>query len=218
MIEKDIASKCIINLREWNWEIYQEVAQHATGGAPRCDIIATQNKIRWAIECKASFNFKVLAQARYWRDYCHYSSICVPKYKHNREYRMAEQICNHFGIGILVMSRNEDMVEMYKPRLNRKALDLKLYEDQKIIGTAGSRSENFYTNFGRTKIELINKVKQNPGIEFKELIQMINHHYRTLSAAKSCLRNYIGTSVIPELKIEVIDNKLCVFPKRQKRI
>lgn len=211
MTEQEQASHVIHLVRDWGWDVYQEVAQSGHGGAPRCDIVAVQQKLRWAIECKISLGLSVISQAHFWQTYCHYASVAVKPFTHTRASRLGEQVCKHYGIGILICHNETNVSEYLRPRLNRKAIELKLYEEQRTEGKAGSRDNGYFTEFGSTKKSLIRMVEKNPGIEFSRLILEIDHHYRTLSTAKSCLRKYIGSSVIPELRTEIIDRKLCVF-------
>jgi len=47
----------------------------------------------------------------------------------------------------------------------------------------------------------------------------IGRHYDSFCAAKSYLGGFIGI-VIPELRVEIVDRKLCVFPVKafEKRV
>lgn len=209
--EVDLAQAVINTLREWKWEIYQEVVGH--GG--RCDIVAKQKNIIWAIECKNSFGFQVLDQAYNWirNGSAHYVSIAVP-WKSITNNKIGKKICLDYGIGVLyVSSSNSDNVqEIIQPKLRRKiAIPFRLCDDQKIIKSAGSTGGGYWTPFRQTVNRLISLVERKPGIEFNKLIKELDHHYSSLSSAKSCLRNFIGTNVIPELIIKEVNGKLCVF-------
>lgn len=204
--ETELAKEVIDNLTLWGWEIYQEVE----GPGGRCDIVAKRGKIQWAIECKLSFGFPVLEQAFNWRRYAHYSSVAVPSAPGS--FSLAHKVCETQGIGILRVLFNSNQVdELLKPSLNRHGGKLKLYEEQKTFCEAGGNQGGHWTPFKRTKRELIDKVRITPGIEFNQLIKAIDHHYGTFSTAKSCLRGFIGSSVIPELRCDMVDRKLCVF-------
>jgi hypothetical protein len=207
--ETDLARTVIHTLKEWRWDVYQEVE----GPGGRVDIVAVRGKIQWAIECKVSFGLAVIEQARNWRPFCHYSSVAVPQGISH----FGREICKLFGVGALsctVWPENPadgEVREMLKPVLNRRPVLLKLHEEQKDFCEAGSSRGGHYTDFKRTKAHLISAVRNKPGIEFQELIKALDHHYSSLSTAKSCLRKFIGGHVIPELKTEIVNGKLCVF-------
>jgi hypothetical protein len=201
--ETELAKIVVDKLHDWHWEVYQEVI-YSQG---RADIIAVNGNIRWGIECKTSLGLAVLEQAVNLKNYCHYVSVACPPGT-----RFAEMICRHFNIGILeVCHIQEDCKERFKPHLNRRTLNLSLHEEQKTYCEAGSNQGGHWTRFKGTKDHLIRYVAQHPGAQFSDVIKQIDHHYSSLSTAKSCLRGFIGTSVIPELRTEIVDRKLCVF-------
>jgi hypothetical protein len=214
--EAQLAEAVVTYLEGWQWEVYQEVSHN--GGA-RCDIIATRGKIQWAIECKLSLGFPVLEQAYNWKPWCHYVSVAVPYSRGN----FSERICDQLNIGILHVnpiyilnpSRCFPTVSERKaPKLFRQALGLKLVEEQKHWAKAGSQSGcGYYTPFKKTVMNMINIVSMEAGIEYVDLIKKSEHHYGNDTTARNCLRKFIGTSVIPELRLELIDKKMCVFLK-----
>lgn len=201
--ETTLAAMVVESLTEWGWEVYQEV----TGPFGRCDIVAKRGSIVWAIECKTSFGLAVMEQAHNWTRYANYSSVAVPI----APGRFGEKMCRTLGIGVLwVRVNHEEVSETVRPKLNRKILNLKLHEEQKTFCPAGS-THGHWTPFKRTVRALVLEVRNHPGIHFDKLIKEIDHHYSSFSSAKSCLRGFIGT-VIPELRVEIVDRKLCVFP------
>lgn len=153
----------------------------------------------------------MLEQAYNWigRNRAHYVSVATPSYINDSN--LPGRICKQFGIGVLFVKYNE-VREIVKPKLYRRAKGFKLYEEQKTFCEAGGNQGGHWTPFKQTVRELICLVKKSPGIEFNQVVKSMNHHYSTFSAAKSCLRGFIGTSVIPELKIKMIGRKLCVYP------
>jgi hypothetical protein len=207
--ESDLAKKLIPMLSEWGWEIYQEVVGY--GG--RCDIVAKREKLLWAIECKLTLSLALIEQANNWRWQAHYVSIACPRFPGN----FVRQLLSHYGIGAFYF-QGEDPEEAQRPHLNRKITPLKLYEEQKYYCEAGSASGGHFTKFKRTKNAMIQHVKKYPGIHFDQLLKEIDHHYSTLGTAKSCLRGFIGSSVIPELRSEIVDRKLCVFLADKKAV
>jgi len=203
--ETDLAKMVIEFLAEQDWEIYQEVCC----GSGRCDIVAKREHILWALECKISFGLAVLEQAARWRHRANYVSIAVSK----TPSEFGRNICDDLGIGILTpYHHNNTIGEVGKPKLFRKIKNsFELEEEHKWFCEAGSNSGNYWTPFKKTVRELIRVVTDQPGIEFNKLIKTVDHHYSSYSTAKSCLRGFIG-DVIPELRTEIVDRKLCVFP------
>ena len=201
MSETDLAKVVISHLEEQGWEIYQEVV--CWGGV--CDIVGKRGNILWAIECKVSFGLAVIEQAVNHKRQFHYSSVAVPS---KRGGGFAERICRKYGVGVLKYKHS--VTELIRPKLNRKIAPVILHEEQKTFCEAGSSNGGHWTDFRRTVRMLVQEVSRNPGMEFKEAIRAIDHHYSSFGSAKSCLLGFIGT-VIPELRTEIIDRKLCVF-------
>lgn len=203
--ETELAALVCSALSEWKWDIYQEVID----SPGRCDIVAKRENILWAIECKLSFGLPVIAQAYRWMNRANYVSIAV---KSSPGGGIGRKFCKDYGIGIL--AGRHEIVEIVRPKLHRKIKPIKLVEEQKTWGQAGTNGGNYYTPFKSTVSKLVAAVKANPGIEFNQLIKMIDHHYRTFSTAKSCLRGFIDTEVIPGIEAKIVNKKLCVFPKQ----
>lgn len=196
-------------LTEWGWEVYQEVARYGCV----CDIVAKRDKVLWAIEVKRSLGLAVIEQAYRWISSAHYVSVLVPSSRN----RFGQTVCSEFGIGVLLLLKSGEIVEQVRPKMNRKACLFDLHEEQKTFCQAGSNNRGHWTPFKRTVRSLVSKVENNPGIEFNELVKVIDHHYSSLATAKSCLRGYIG-GVIPELRVEIVNKRLCVFPADTERV
>lgn len=208
--ESDLAKVVVDALLEWGWEVYQEVQGHAG----RCDIVARRGNILWGIECKMTFGLAVIEQAVNWRGHCNYVSVATPY----RGSMFAQRLCKDYGIGILVVNLFSDdgtvsgeVREWEKGRLSRHTSPPDLHELQKTLCAAGSATGGHWTPFRQTVKSLVNAVKGTPGVEFGELIKILDHHYSSFNTAKSCLRGFIGTDVIPELRTEIVGGKLCVF-------
>ena len=171
--ETDLAKILIDMLTDWHWEVYQEVQY----GGGRADIVAKRNKILWGIEVKKTANLHVIEQAYHLKDYCHYASVATPDY-----HRFFHRLCYQNGIGVLrVHPHGQSCDEDMRPRLNRKAIGITLYEEQKTFAEAGSNKGGHWTRFKNTKRNLIDAVLKTPGIEFNQLIKEIDHHYGSYS-------------------------------------
>lgn len=205
--ETGLAQLVVERVKDMGFEVYQEVE----GPGGRCDIVAVRGKIHWAIECKLSFGMAVMEQAYNWlsQGRAHYVSVATPSLHTGW---LQQRICKDYGIGVIGVKYGE-VREIERPRFNRRALGFKLFDQQKTFCQAGSNRGGHFTRFKWTVQNLVDKVHKQPGIEFVELIKSIDHHYGTFSTAKSCLREFIGTSVIPEIECRMVGKKLCVFPK-----
>jgi hypothetical protein len=206
--ETDLAKAVVSSLSEWGWEVYQEV--DGVGG--RCDIVGKRGPILWAIECKVTLGLSVIEQAFKWRFRAHYVSVAVPSTR--RRNGFAWKVCGDYGVGVFTVrgvGERANVVEEVRPRLSRKIKPIVLHEEQKTFCEAGGNHGGHWTNFKGTVRNLVNYVNRNPGVEFNHAIRNIDHHYGTFGTAKSCLRGFIGT-VIPELRTEIVNRKLCVFP------
>jgi hypothetical protein len=73
--ETDVAAAVVRWLTEMGWEVYQEVSLGA--GARTIDLVATRDRLVWAIECKVSFGVPVLAQAYGLLGLAHYVSVAT---------------------------------------------------------------------------------------------------------------------------------------------
>lgn len=201
--ECDLAAIVVSQLQQFHWDVYQEVSY----GLGRADIVATRGVARWGIEVKQSTDLTVIEQALNLSHYCHFVSIAVP---YSRSANISKLLCRKLGIGIMRIGTT-DFREDLHPEFRRKVLDLELREEFKTFCLAGTAGGGHWTPFKDTKRNLIATVTREPGIEFATLIKSLKHHYHALSTAKACLKGYIGTSVIPELRIEMVNGKLCVF-------
>jgi hypothetical protein len=204
--EAELATVIVDYLKEWHWEVYQEVE----GAGGRCDIMAKRGKILWAVECKLSFGLPVLEQAINWCSQAHYVSVAVP----SDPSWVGRDILKRFGIGCLCVSPHVDATvqERVAPLLHRKIHPPRLYEEQKSHCAAGGNQGGHWSPFKMTVKNLVTAVRAKPGIEFKDLIVQLDHHYSSNASAKSSLLGFICGKVIPELKTETVNGKLCVFP------
>ena len=209
MTEEELAQIVIQELKDWQWDIYQEVECYGRVA----DIVAVKGRVQWVIEVKTSFGMKVMEQALRWKWICNYVSIAVPKVKNE----FGKFLCRQNGIGIMTRFTESgrpwshgQMNEILKPSLHRKPGGIELKEIQKNFCNAGSSKGGHWTPFKQTCMNLIEIVQRNEGMEFSQLIKDLDHHYSSYGSARSCLLGFIGT-VIPELRTEIVGGKLCVF-------
>jgi hypothetical protein len=197
--ESEMAGFIVEWLKDQKWEVYQEVLC----GGNRCDIVAVQGPIIWAIETKKNMSLALIEQALNWIPYAHYVSVGVPWSRRS----VAEKLLSDNGIGILRTEYKweSEITEQTRPKLHRKiapALKKSLHEEQKTYALAGNNKSAFYSPFKRTKEALVSLVQAKPGIKFSEAIGQIDFHYTTRGAALSSLRTWINSGVIGEIKIK----------------
>lgn len=221
--EQELGKKAVEYLEDLKWDVYQEVVC-PTGVA---DIVAVQGKIKWVIECKLSLSLAVIGQAVQHCPYFHYVSIAVPNSNSRSEksVAVAKQFLRWKGIGLFRFSDSNygwyDQPLSLSPKLNRKAMagHIKLYDEQKDTVGAGSANGGHFTPFKKTSSEIQRIVKLNPGIILKYLIEQADHHYGSDSTAKQCIKHYIETGVIENIKMERDGRFLRFYPdESQKRI
>ena len=200
--ETDLARVVVCWLKDYGWEVYQEVKIDAC----IADIVAIQNNIIWIIECKKSMGLKVIDQAIRWKSYAHYVSIAT--FPRIQNVYIIEDIIKWKEIGCLTVLN--EVNEWIKPSLNRKAFTdviLKnIREEQKTFVDAGSTG-GYYTPFKDTCNKIYKEVSHNPGITLNELILKIKHHYKTPESAKHCILSWAKEGIIKHIRVQKEDGK-----------
>jgi len=201
MNEKELAQKFVHYLSDM-FDLYFEVGT--------MDIVGKSGKIVIAVEVKKHLNFKVIQQAYDNIRSCHYSYVAVPKSSADRN-SFGMKICDKLGIGVLVYndiydSHGERVVEKVKPFFNRspfvqyaKKLNANSWQKRAI---PGAKDGETITAFSVTLEYLEIYVRRHPGCEIKNALKDIDHHYGSLSSAKSCIVGYIDSGVIKTIRRE----------------
>jgi len=208
MKETELAKKVISWLKDYNWDIYQEVPIKDRVA----DIVAVQNNLIWIIETKLSLNLKVIAQADYYKRYAHFVSIATLPPKKGISSIISE-ILVWKKIGYI--SVGNSIFEGFPAILNRNISKIQLFDEQKHYSEAGNNEGKRYTPFKNTCKEVIRVVSNNQGILFKDLINNIKHHYRTPSTAKNCIKKWIELGYIENIIIIKENNRLVVYYKEE---
>lgn len=195
MKETDIARPIVDQLKA-DHEVYQEV--RTSFGV--VDIVAVVGSIRWAIEAKTSLNLVVLDQALGNTRLFHYSSVAVPHARRDRSLRAATRFLTANGIGLIYVGKHGSITTAIEPRFHRRVLSVTLHDQQKYYAQAGTAGGGHFTDFKSTRDRLIEYVTKYPGCTIKEAIEQVGHHYRSTATAVQCVRKYVKTSVIPELR------------------
>ncbi len=212
MSEKELCKALIQYLKDFPYEIYQEVS-HMYG---RADIVAKSGQILLGIEAKTTLSMAVLEQAIRSRELFHYAYIYVPRSR-NTGRGLAERICKQYGIGIFTCYQQGTtfiVKEELKARLNRKALTkyVPLHEQQKDFSEAGNNTGRYWSPFKDTCRQLINLVTSQPGLcmPYGDALKKIDHHYSSLGSAKSSLKLWIGIGELQRLSLE---NGILIYNK-----
>jgi len=222
MKEIELGEKIVSWIKNKGWEVYQEV----TIWGKIADIIAIKDEKIWIIECKTSLNFGLIEQADHWKNYAHYTSIAIPQSsKRIKGHNLAYNICMERGIGVLKLNyykgiynheEHWSVMERSKPKLNERAdhwtktIKSKLLEEHKTYAKAGSPGNTKrFTLFKKTCMELTDVVRDNPGIELKEAIFKIKHHYKNDRSAIGSMLKYFKSKkkIIENIRMEIDGKK-----------
>ena len=207
--ETELAKPVLELLIEMGFDCYQEVP---LGG--RADIVGVLAKRTvCVVEAKSSLTFEVIAQAEEWRRFAHWRFVAVPAARCSDGRRLAKQVCEERGLGIIEVSEVAQ-ITLY-PRLNRAALPKRLLDalrpEHKTFAEAGSSTGKFWSPWRESVSRLVSIVQNRPGITLEELVKTAQHHWHTNASARACVARQIEGGVIKELRTEVQDRKLCVF-------
>ncbi len=213
MTEEELAIKVISYLESNDWEIFQEVAPYGYRSRT-CDIVARKNNQYWAIEVKQSLGLAVIEQAHYWLHNAHFVSVAVSVGGNSRTRCFAEYILRHLGMGCIEVGKNTDYVsETVPPKLTEissSQFDQVVCEEHKTFAKAGNAKSKRFTPFQKTKMLLLEYVKQNNNSNLLDVLKNIDHHYSSIYSGKKALENLIIRNVI-DLKYRCENNKFIVF-------
>lgn len=201
--ETELASKVVDWLNDQGWEVWQEVRFHTYCAIH--DIIAIKDNITWCIECKLSFNLKVIEQA--YRSNTIFKSIAVPTTN-----SFGQMICNRLGIGILVVGKNTDSVYNRSGKIFRenyrysKDIVKKLKDIPKSFARAGSKG-GYWTPYKETIRSIRAYILTHEGCTLKEIMHELKHHYASDATARICIRKSLEEYEIDWCKV-VKDGKV----------
>jgi hypothetical protein len=194
-------------LRDLKWQTYKEV----TVPTGIIDIVGKQGAVLWGVEAKMSAGMALLEQATSRLKYCHRVSVVVPCPTSN----FFQKICRREGIGIFTARHTKrfcpesrdfvpyGVIEETTPAaFRRKVIPIKLH-DSMMSTTAGLPSPERVTPFTLTCNQIREVLQGKPeGLRLKDLIDNIQHHYRTSSTAKSSLAQWMRNGTIKGVRYE----------------
>lgn len=203
MKETDLARKVIAWLTDQKWDVYQEVQVRG----PIADIVAKQGPVCWVIETKMTLSLSVIGQAHEWLPWANYVSVAVPAGK--RRIGFAAQILKAYGIGLLRVNQYEydwssSVIEAEHPAFRRrtgKDVLNALNEAHKTYAEAGNSQGRHWSPFKETCLQIYRYVRVNEGCSLKDVLNNVNHHYGSTSAARSCIPKWAEAGVIEGIKV-----------------
>ncbi|MGL4443853.1 MAG: hypothetical protein ACRCU1_09515 [Alsobacter sp.] len=210
--ESDIAAVVVAWLEDHGHDVYQEV-EVSSGVA---DIVALSGPGRevWIVEAKRQWSFDLLAQCLDRKRSAQRVFAAVPESS-----SAGMRVANELGIGVLLTSENGVHLHRMAARVSSdlrhgSKLRNKLRPEHKTAALAGSPSAaGRHTAFRATCDQLRHVVQMYPGRTLKELLAQIQHHYSSLSAARSTLAARIRSGLVPGVELAIAaDGKLCVWP------
>lgn len=220
--EETIGEAVVDWLSGMPWEVYQEVQPRADG--PVADIVAVADPVVWIIECKASLTMALMQQALERQGWANYVSIAVPQIVGGdyRQRTFPYLILREKGIGCIETTPYGSPHEVIKPRLQRGAITRHvracLTEQHKDYAKAGNARGDRLTPFSRTCDSLRDAAIKEPGLLFTEIVEKINHHYASQSAAKSALYGWIKIGKVKGVKFVKEKGRLKIYPKEEKEV
>lgn len=207
--EVEIAKIVVTELQRLGFETYEEVS---FGYAyKRADIVAVQGKWAFVVEVKTAFSLRLLEQARTWMLPV---LLAVPSCKY-------DWICKQLGFGLWEVSENGVRERCAPPRVwNRRAFEdikRKLHEEQRTgqYARAGEPGGGYFTPFQRTAHDLVDLVKEHPGMTMKEIMVELKHHYVSPATARACLPPLIRRGIIKGIELD--DKRpMRLWPSKEK--
>lgn len=199
--EQDLAASVVGWLQAMHWEVYQEVTSR---GGPRCDIVATQGPLVWAIECKVSLGMAVLVQAMHWRGRANLVSVATTTHPT----RGSRSILQELRIGALVVAGERcwesEPAPLSRLRRNdtRAPLRRALREEQKTFAPAGNAAGDYWTPFQATCKAVRDRIRGlEGGVELKLVVESINHHYASPKSARCHLARWIELGKVDGVRL-----------------
>jgi len=224
--ERDLARPLVAWLRELEWEVYQEVQVHFYGRV--ADIVAIRGPVLWVIECKRHLGLIVVGQAEFWRHYAHRVSVATPTHPD----RLMCQFLRVVGVGALTVCQTSEYEEGPDRHLTHrgvfeieesvpsptwhkaqaKSIRHVLTEAHQTYAEAGNNLGRRYSPFKATCASVLRAVTQHPGITMKDLMERVDHHYRSPASARGCIAIWAKRDKIEGVRVEYEGRKLRLFP------
>lgn len=209
--EVELAAHIIAHFQHEGWEVYQEVPFRGWVA----DIVVTKGDLTGVIECKQSYNFVVLEQAERWLEYANqvWVATWTPRRGSSKGVHFGRKVAKKFGIGVVTVNPRaeeircrETVVPETRPNvntyLNQSLRSLLRPEHQNGYAKAGSNEGKRFTAFAATCKALRELVEAKPGLQLRDAVAQIKHHYSSNASAVSSLRHWIEKGKVKGIKLE----------------
>jgi hypothetical protein len=207
--EAELAEPVVAWIADMGWTVYQEVML-SPGDTRRADIVATSGRIVWVIEVKRSLSLDLLAQGLDWKPWAHRVSLAYPAARVSRARQYAALAARSDGLGLLavqgpVFTYQAAIVrEVSGPKLNRRPLEglrAALCEEHKTFAAAGSADGHYWSPFRATCEVILAAVQASPGLTVREVIDRVDHHYKTPASARGSVYRWASEGKIPGVEV-----------------
>lgn len=206
--EADFARGIVASFRERGYTVYQEVAIYS--GDKRADIVAVRRdpQIVTVIETKLCLSLQLMEQCETWLPYAHRVYAAAPV----RLTRFAERTLLHFGIGLL----DSEGEERVRARFLRKppcvdVLLKKCIPEREDFAEAGNAKGEFWSPWKATCRAVAAFVAKYPGCSLKQIVESVNHHYRSDSSARQTIARDVQLGRVAGVRCEREGRRLAFF-------
>lgn len=216
LLETELAKHVIAYMHDEQWETYQEVEFRGQ----IADIVVTKGRLIGVVECKRALGFPVLEQAHRWLPFTNFVWAAVWRSGRSR-LGFGREVAKLFGIGITTvhrsspeLNRREELAPAFRRKLAMAPLLRDVLRPEHKVGfaAAGSNRGNRFTPWANTCRELLRLVQEKPGIELREAIAAIRHHYSSTASARGSLIHWIEKSRVRGVRMERDGKRLKLFP------
>ena len=214
--EAVIARGVVTELQRQGWTTYEEVV--AGDAERRADIVARRGPVLAVVECKTNLSLKLLDQLTWWLGQAH---LVIGAIGFGRLGPTVRAYCKHTGIGIWA-GGCEELREVIEPRLWRRADTSRLSRHLQAEHKSGKYAKagtqgGYFTPFRQTCDLLRIVATENPGIELREALRAMAHHYSNNRSAMSSLPALIRRGVIQGVRLEDSSKTLRIYPSEGPR-
>lgn len=192
------------------YETYAEVIDLKTTKRADLFLINKTTNESIIIESKLSFNLSVIQQAYHWvkNKRAHYVYVLIPRItKTQKTRRFARLICENFGIGVIEFNISNNSYNItVNPVFIEKPKKPTLYKEQKLT-KASNKYNKYITPFKITVMRIDEYMKDKQYTTIINLVENIEHHYRSKNSACNSIKNNILNGVIKGYRITKYKNR-----------
>lgn len=217
--EVDVAAPVVVHYQRLGYECYQEVEDDYS---ERVADIVLKRPLRGVdeitiIEVKPSLRLDLIAQAKAWRDdrEAHYVWIATAKARPSEGRRLACELAEQLGIGVMSVNLTTGNIwQSIAPKLDPSpfhCIGRVLDPDHQTFCRAGSQSGHL-TPYRKTLANLAKEVADNPGLHLKQLVKMIDHHWKSDREARNRLLNLARKDKLKGIRVDGQSGLLALYP------